>query len=116
VYGRRKVGKTFMLRNMYAWDYYLTVGRDGGVWMDGTYIKKIKKLDDFINFALHALSENKKVVVVEFQRLPTGVYDRISMMHPKGTLILSGLGLCGKILRDMNWEKCIFQERSLTDM
>ena len=90
VYGRRKVGKTFMLRNQYNWDYYLTVGRDGSIWVDGSYIKKIDKIENFIDFVYHALSENKKVVIDEFQRLPLSIYERISMVHPSGTLILSG--------------------------
>lgn len=100
VYGRRKVGKTFMLKHFYDWDYYASVTRDGIVWVDGFEIDRFTDLESFTTFALNSLKRGKKVVIDEFQRLPHWCIERISSAHPKGTLVLSGssIGMAKKIL------------------
>lgn len=99
VYGRRKVGKTFMLRNFYNWDYYIHVGRDGIIWIDGYDINKFSNIEHFMEFIINALKRGKRIVVDEFQRLPKFVLERISTVHPKGTLILSGSSF--RVVRDI---------------
>ena len=90
IYGRRKVGKTFMLRRFYPWDYFVLVSRDGTLWIDGTDVDKFVDINDFINFLSKALNKKKRVIIDEFQRLPESVMERISTFHPSGTLLLSG--------------------------
>ncbi len=99
VYGRRKVGKTFMLRNFYNWDYYIHVGREGIIWIEGYDINKFSNIEHFMEFIINALKRGKRIVVDEFQRLPKFVLERISTVHPKGTLILSGSSF--RVVRDI---------------
>lgn len=90
IYGRRKIGKTFMIKNFVKWDYYFLVGQAGTIWCEGAPVKKFSILDDFSEFLIESLREGKSVVVDEFQRLPLEVLERISTIHPFGQLILSG--------------------------
>jgi len=90
VYGRRKVGKTFMLRNFYQWDVYFHITREGTIWVDGSHITKITSIEEFTQFVISLLKSGKRVVIDEFQRLPYRVIERFSLQHPSGTLILSG--------------------------
>ena len=90
IYGRRKIGKTFMIKNFVKWDYYFLIGQAGTIWCEGSPIKKFTILDDFTEFLMESLRGGKSVVVDEFQRLPLEVLERISTIHPSGQLILSG--------------------------
>ncbi len=90
IYGRRKVGKTFMLRRFYSWDYFALVSRDRSIWIDGADVERFLDMEDFVAFLLRALGNGKKVVIDEFQRLPEYVLERISTTHPSGVLLLSG--------------------------
>ncbi len=99
IYGRRKVGKTFILRNFYAWDVYFHVTRDGTIWVDGTEISKFTNVEEFTRFAISLLKSGKRVVIDEFQRLPPTVMERIATAHPSGTLILSGSSM--RVVRDV---------------
>ena len=46
VYGRRKVGKTFLLRNLTKWDAYILVRRDLSIRSEGI---EIENLNDLVN-------------------------------------------------------------------
>lgn len=89
LYGRRKVGKTFLLRELCKFDNYYTIKKDLNV------ISNTESLtfDKFIQRLKTSLSENKTVVVDEFQRINESVWDEISLLHPHGKLILSGSSL-----------------------
>lgn len=99
VYGRRKVGKTFMLRRFYSWDYYILVGRDGALWVDGAEVEKFTNIEDLMSFLVKALKTGRKVVIDEFQRLPAYVLERVSTVHPSGTLFLSGSSM--RVVKDI---------------
>jgi AAA+ ATPase superfamily predicted ATPase len=90
LYGRRKVGKTFILKHFVKLDHYAYVGRDGTVWVEKADVERFTVLEDFIRFTCGALQAGKTVAIDEFQRLPEHVLERIAGVHPNGKLVLSG--------------------------
>ncbi|MHA1594734.1 MAG: AAA family ATPase [Candidatus Baldrarchaeia archaeon] len=94
VYGRRKTGKTFMLKNFLSWHTYITVSRGLSVLVErrggGTKVVELRRLPSIIE---DALERNEVVIVDEFQRLPEHFWDIIASCHPKGKLVLSGSSL-----------------------
>ena len=97
VYGRRKTGKTWLLRRCSKWSVYVTVTRDGACIVDdrgqGIRVVGLRECID------HAISMLKKpghlVVVDEFQRLPEKYWEIIASV---GWEAESGLQLCGSSL------------------
>ncbi len=90
VYGRRKVGKTYILENFVAHDVYMAVRLDGSIWIRGLAISGIGRIDEFPELVSGLLKDGKTVVIDEFQRLPMWVLEDIARAHPSGRLILSG--------------------------
>jgi AAA+ ATPase superfamily predicted ATPase len=90
IYGRRKVGKTFLIRNFLDYDVFFRVNRNGSITAEKFIISSIGNIDDFAKTVLELLSNGKTVVIDEFQRLPESVLEKIAMVHPKGRLIFSG--------------------------
>ena len=90
IYGRRKVGKTFLIKNFLEYDVFFRVNRDGSILAEKFVISTINNMDDFSRAVSELLLADKKVVIDEFQRLPESVIERISTLHPKGKVILSG--------------------------
>ncbi|MFW5846916.1 MAG: AAA family ATPase [Nanoarchaeota archaeon] len=89
LYGRRKIGKTFLLRELCKFKEIYTIKQDLSV------ISKNKNLSlsEMIKEVKDLLLKNKTVVIDEFQRLDMGILEEISLLHPKGRLILSGSSL-----------------------
>ena len=110
VYGRRKVGKSFFVRNFTDWDEYFFVKRDGGI-LDTKTNKEISYsyLKDFL------LKERKKVVIDEFQRLPEDFLDFLQAFSEKLDLVLitSTLWLSRKILGESSPILGLFEEFKL---
>ncbi|MCZ7400662.1 MAG: AAA family ATPase [Candidatus Methanoperedens sp.] len=90
IYGRRKVGKTFLIKNFLDYDVFFRVNRDGSILAEKFVISTINNMDDFSRAVSELLLADKKVVIDEFQRLPESVIERISTLHPKGKVIFSG--------------------------
>ncbi len=88
VYGRRKVGKTFMLKRI-RHDLYITITRSGRAIIS----EEIVDVDDAVKEALRELKGGGIVVVDEFQRMEEHYWDLLSQPHPNGRLILSGSSL-----------------------
>lgn len=86
VYGRRKVGKTFLLKELCGFDNYYTVKTDLSILSN----KGTIALSIMLEQAKQLLSENKTLVIDEFQRLGNNVLEELTLLHPKGRLILSG--------------------------
>jgi len=92
LFGRRKTGKTFLVRNMLKYDLYFFVGRGRKIFLeeDG----KIGSLpyDVFMERLRHLMGENVVIVIDEFQRLPDDFLDFLHYMKSKSRskLILVG--------------------------
>jgi AAA+ ATPase superfamily predicted ATPase len=88
IYGRRKVGKSFLIRKYVNHDLYYVITRDLQAYFpsDGSF----RKLDEAFVQSFKALREGKTVVIDEFQRLPEKYWDGLSAEHPNGKLILVG--------------------------
>jgi AAA+ ATPase superfamily predicted ATPase len=90
IYGRRKVGKTFLVRNFIKHDVYILVKRGGGALITGEPLKRTDDYSQVIEMVINELGNGKVVVVDEFQRLPEDFIDSLQMCYPKGKLILLG--------------------------
>ncbi len=90
IYGRRKVGKTFLVKNFIDHDLYYIVKRGGGIIAEGDSIKNIESFELFLEILRSELKSGKTAVVDEFQRLPEEFLDHIQSFHPEGRLILTG--------------------------
>ena len=100
LYGRRKVGKSYLLKNFFQHDEYYDVLNDGSIWAKGAPLERISDPDTLIQLISSSLQGGKRVVLDEFQRLPLWVLERIKKVHPKGTLVLSGssMGVVERVL------------------
>lgn len=90
IYGRRKVGKTFLIKNFLEHDVFFRVNRDGSVSAEKFAISRINNADELLRAVRELLSNGKTIAIDEFQRLPESILEGISTVHPKGRLILSG--------------------------
>lgn len=88
--GRRKVGKTYLIKNFLEYDAYFLVKTDRSVYAEKIPFTHIETLDAFIRTVKDLLSNEKTVIIDEFQRLPMSFLEEIATVHPHGQLILSG--------------------------
>ncbi|MCG2909504.1 MAG: AAA family ATPase [Stygiolobus sp.] len=88
IYGRRKVGKSFLIRKYVNHDLYYVITRDLQAYFPSG--GSFRKLDEAFVQSIKALREGKTVVIDEFQRLPEKYWDGLSAEHPNGKLILVG--------------------------
>ncbi len=97
VYGRRKTGKTFLVKNYVDWDDYFFVKRDRTIL---THEQESLIYETFINVLKRNIDQNRITVIDEFHRLPEEFFD---ILHSIGTgsriiLISSTLYLSQKLL------------------
>lgn len=90
IFGRRKVGKTYMVENFIPHDTYFYVRIDRSVSAKGFVVSEIMDLKILVNGVIDLLTAGKTVVIDEFQRLPLSIIEDISRTHPSGRLILTG--------------------------
>ena len=90
VFGRRKVGKTFMIQNFVPHDVYFHVRSDKAITASGIGLDIIPDFVTFSKLAASQLRSGKTVVVDEFQRLPPASLEDLTPAHPHGRLILTG--------------------------
>ena len=93
IYGRRKVGKTYMVKNFLEHDIYLFVRRGGGIYVEGFGPTNIDSYEQFLGLLRAWLREGKRVVLDEFQRLPEGFIETLQTSELGGQLILTGSSL-----------------------
>lgn len=94
IYGRRKVGKTFLVRNFLKQDSYFLVKRSLSIVNEKEYAYA-----EFLEKVKEVVERDKVVAIDEFQRLPSDFLDELARLHPKGKVVLLGssLGIARKI-------------------
>jgi uncharacterized protein len=90
VYGRRKTGKTYLLKNFTKWDCYFLVRKDGNVTYEENGNHGTLSALDLSRKVGDLLRSNRTVIVDEFQRLPQAFLEDIAAFHPNGKLVLTG--------------------------
>ena len=85
IYGRRKTGKTFLVRNFITYDEYYFVKGNRNIL---TNKNESLNSDAFIPLLKKDLETNKTVVIDEFQRLGNEFFDFLHFSHKQGKLIL----------------------------
>ncbi|ARM76812.1 AAA family ATPase [Acidianus manzaensis] len=96
LYGRRKTGKTTLIKNCIKYDYFVTLANETeGLLESGERIK----IEELLKEVRSELKKGSKVVIDEFQRLPEKFYVDISTFDKSGILILSGssYGILNKV-------------------
>ncbi|MFP3910318.1 MAG: AAA family ATPase, partial [Archaeoglobaceae archaeon] len=84
VYGRRKTGKTFFVKEFTQWDHYFFVRRDGMVIDEN---KEILSYEAFFEVFKREL-DKKRIVIDEFHRLPEEFLDYLHYLGGSGELTL----------------------------
>ncbi|RUM47965.1 MAG: hypothetical protein DSY37_01065 [Hyperthermus sp.] len=100
VYGRRKTGKSFMVRLLLPWRLYVTVTRDLTTVVEEPGKRPVVvEIEEAMSKAVELLSRNAVVVIDEFQRLPERYWDMLATRHPEGRLVLvaSSLGAANRV-------------------
>ncbi|MEM4214720.1 MAG: hypothetical protein QXZ28_06005 [Candidatus Methanomethylicaceae archaeon] len=100
VYGRRKTGKTFLVRNFMDYDEYFFVKKDRTIFVGST--GKDITYDTLKEVLTRMLKDGKTVVVDEFHRLGSDFLDYLHFTERKGRLVLisSTFHLARKILSE----------------
>jgi len=95
IYGRRKTGKTFLVKNFVRYDKYFFVKRDKNI-----INEKSINYDTFKELLIEYIKSNKVVAIDEFHRLGDDFLDFLHSIGRGGKLILisSTLHLSKKIL------------------
>jgi len=95
LYGRRKTGKTFLVKNFIKFDEYFFVKRDKTI-INGKTIS----YETFTELLKEQLNNEKTIVIDEFNRLEDDFLDFLHSVGNKGRLILlsSALHLSRKII------------------
>ena len=95
VYGRRKTGKTFLLRKCVKWDTYLTITKTGKTVVETGKEHRIMTTREAIKNVTKFLKEENTVVIDEVQRVPDSELRNLPTPDSKDNrrLILCGTGL-----------------------
>jgi hypothetical protein len=86
IYGRRKTGKTFLVRNFFKYDEYFFVKKDRTIIL-GEGDQPIT-YDAFIPLFNRLLRDGKTIVVDEFHRLGRDFMDHLHFVEKKGKLFV----------------------------
>ncbi|MCS7369152.1 MAG: AAA family ATPase [archaeon GBS-70-058] len=99
VYGRRKTGKTYMLRKVFRNAQYFMITRAGYIIHEEEREYTYMNVKEAISRVGSLLDNDETVIIDEFQRLPEFLWEEIALHHPNGKLIASGssLGIISKV-------------------
>ncbi|MFW5898654.1 MAG: AAA family ATPase [Candidatus Saliniplasma sp.] len=100
VFGRRKTGKTFLLREFIPHDEYFFVKRNRSILTDEDSKMENIRIETFYEILQRELNNGKTIVVDEFHRLGEEFFDLLHSMEKAGQLILvsSTLSFSKKLL------------------
>ena len=93
VFGRRKTGKTYFVRNMTDWEEYFTVSPEGVI-----YTSSMEELDYPVFLERLKGLKDKPLVIDEFHRLPRKFLTLLQHLSPPWTLVTSTLHLARDLL------------------
>jgi len=95
IYGRRKTGKTTLVKNNLKYDSYVFITDVNSAIEDD----RIVKIDDVLNDIKATLRKGGIAVIDEFQRLPEVYWSLISTWAPSGVLVALGssYGIVSKV-------------------
>lgn len=85
VYGRRKTGKTFLVKNYVDWDDYFFVKRDRTILSQE---EESINYDTFTNILQRNIKQDRVTVIDEFHRLPEEFFDLLHAISTGGRVIL----------------------------
>ena len=100
VYGRRKTGKTFLLRRVFDYAHYFVISRSGYVIAEEKKEVNYMNVEEAVKKIRTLLEGNETVILDEFQRLPERFWEALALQHPNGKLVACGssLGIVKKVL------------------
>ena len=90
IYGRRTVGKTFLVKNYVDFEIYIFVKRGGGFYIEGANITTLDSYDHFLEIFRLWIDEGRSIIIDEFQRLPKDFLDYLQFLGDKGRIVLTG--------------------------
>jgi len=101
VYGRRKVGKTWLVTRCLDWSVYVLVSRGGVCWVDEGRGLVERSIDEALRRVAEVLMGGGTAVIDEFQRLPGKYWDYLASLRGSaaGRLVLcsSSLGVARRV-------------------
>lgn len=99
VFGRRKTGKSFLVKDFLNWDEYFFVKRDRTILAER---EGPLAYEAFLIVLKKALNDNRTIVVDEFHRLGNDFLDFVHSLNKKGKLVVisSTLFLSKKLLTE----------------
>ncbi len=101
LYGRRKVGKTFLVRNFVKYTHYFFVERAGPILMETDHGFKTIDYETFKTLIYELLKDDRNVIVVdEFQRLPEDFIDLLHFAKEKSAKLIL-LGSSMRVLKNI---------------
>ncbi len=92
VYGRRKTGKTWLIRRCTPWGIYAVVTRSGECLLETGGSSSFIGMGECVRRVLEAVRRGGVGVIDEFQRMPERYWEEISLARSEseGSLILCG--------------------------
>jgi hypothetical protein len=90
IYGRRKVGKTFLAKRYLDHDIYVYVKRGGGFYIEGGSVSNMDSYQQFMETLRLWIDTDRRIIIDEFTRLPDEFLDMLQFIGDRGRIIITG--------------------------